>query len=81
MLLGHSTEKLFYIHVHVHNIRHICLTLLNILINVYCEATEFIVDGMVLASEECTMQGDPLIMPMCTLSWPWILLLPMMVNH
>ena len=50
------------------NIRHLCPTLSTILINVYHESTELFVDGIVLASEEGTTQGDPLAMPMYALA-------------
>ena len=52
----------------LHNIRHICPTLSTILINVYREATDLFVDGIVLASEEGTTQGDPLAIPMYALA-------------
>ena len=52
----------------LHNIRYLCPTLSTILINVYRESTELFVDGIVLASEEGTTQGDPLAMPMYALA-------------
>ena len=52
----------------LHNVRHLCPTLSPILINVYRESSELFVDGIVLASEEGTTQGDPLTMPMYALA-------------
>ena len=52
----------------LHNIRHLCPILSTILINIYREATDLFVDGIVLASEEGTTQGDPLAMPMYALA-------------
>ena len=52
----------------LHNIRHLCPILSTILINIYREATDLLVDGIVLASEEGTTQGDPLAMPMYALA-------------
>ena len=52
----------------LHNIRHLCPVLSTILINMYRESTELFVDGLTLASEEGTTQGDPLAMPMYALA-------------
>ena len=52
----------------LHNIRHLCPVLSTILINIYRESTELFVDGLVLASEEGTTQGNPLAMPMYALA-------------
>ena len=54
--------------VALHNIRHLCRSLATILINIYRDATELFVDGLVLFSEEGTTQGDPLAMPMYALA-------------
>ncbi len=54
--------------VALHNIRHLCPSLATILINIYRDATELFVDGLVLFSEEGTTQGDPLAMPMYALA-------------
>ena len=51
-----------------HNIQHLCPTLSTILTNIYREATQLLVDGIVLFSEEGTTQGDPLAMPMYALA-------------
>ena len=50
------------------NIRFTCLTLATVLINVYRNSTELVVDKFLLASEEGTTQGDPLAMPMYALA-------------
>ena len=50
--------------VALHNIRHLCPSLATILTNVYRDATELFVDGLVIFSEKGTTQGDPLAMPM-----------------
>ena len=52
----------------LHNIRYLCPILSTILINIYREATDLFVDGIVLASKEGTTQGDPLAMPMYALA-------------
>ena len=54
--------------VALHNIRHLCPSLATVLTNIYCDATELFVDGLVLSSEESTTQGDPLAMPMYALA-------------
>ena len=54
--------------VALHNIRHLCPSLATILTNVYRDATELFVDGLVIFSEEGTTQGDPLAMPMYALA-------------
>ena len=52
----------------LHNIHHLCPSLSPIIINIYREATELFVDGIVLFSEEGTTQGDPLAMPLYALA-------------
>ncbi len=42
----------------------VCPSLSTALINTYRAPTELFVDGVVLSSEECTTQGDPLAMPL-----------------
>ena len=46
------------------NIRSLCPPLATIVINIYRHAMELFVDGTTLYSQESTMQGDPLAMPM-----------------
>ena len=52
----------------LHNTRHLCPILSANLINIYRESTKLFVDGLVLASEEGTTQGDPLAMPLYALA-------------
>ena len=54
--------------VALHNIRHLCPSLANILINTYREPSELFIDGQVIWSEEGTTQGDPLAMPLYALA-------------
>ena len=54
--------------VALRNVRHLCPSLANILINTYREPSELFVDGQVLWSEEGTTQGDPLAMPLYALA-------------
>ena len=54
--------------VALRNVRHLCPSLANILINTYREHSELFVDGKVLWSEEGTTQGDPLAMPLYALA-------------
>ena len=47
----------------LHNVRHLCPSFSNILINTYRDNSELFIDGEVLYSKEGTTQGDPLAMP------------------
>ena len=50
--------------VALHNIRCLCPPIATILINLYRSPTELFIDGDVILSQEGTIQGDPLAMPM-----------------
>ena len=50
--------------VALRNARHLCPSLASILINTYREPSELLVDGQFLWSNEGTIQGDPLAMPL-----------------
>ena len=50
------------------NIKHTCPTLTTVLINIYRNSSELVIDKLSLSSEEGTTQGDPLAMPMYALA-------------
>ena len=50
------------------NIKHTCPTLATVLINIYRNSSELVIDKLSLSSEEGTTQGDPLAMPMYALA-------------
>ena len=50
--------------VALHNIRHLCPPIATILINSYRSPNELFVNGDIILSQEGTIQGDPLAMPM-----------------
>lgn len=52
----------------LHNVQYICPSLATALINTYRAPTELFVDGITLASEEGTTQGDPFAMPFYALA-------------
>ena len=52
----------------LHNIRHLCPSIANILINCYRAPTSLFIEGDTLLSQEGTTQGDPLGMPMYALA-------------
>ena len=50
----------------MHNVLHLCPALAKMIINCYRQATDLMMSGSVLLSEEGTTQGDPLAMPFYT---------------
>lgn len=52
----------------LHNIRRLCPALATPLINIYRAPSDLYMDGNVLLSQEGTIQGDPLVMPMYALA-------------
>ena len=52
----------------LHNIRHLCPSIANILINCYRAPTSLFIEGDTLLSQEGTTQRDPLGMPMYALA-------------
>ena len=50
------------------NVRYLCPTLANILVNTYREPSELFVDGQFIWSQEGTTQGDPLAMSLYALA-------------
>ena len=54
--------------VALHNIRQLCPSFATLLINTYRSPTCLLISGEILMSEEGTIQGDPLAMPMYALA-------------